>query len=314
MATLDRTARFALKIDPPEVMRWLLPKLDPDLAFTRWLDTEMIAFPGEPGRRCDTVAELVSRSGQAPPWALVVEVEARPRATIADRLLEYEGRLLRKLRHGPRRRDRYLVAGVLIFLTGRWRKLTLKMRLPGTDVGLRWKVQVLSLARESAAGTLERIGRGELGRSVLPWVPLMAGGGEAAAVQEWVRLASQEPDEQRRTDYAGLALVFAERAGCLPAWKQALEGFNMWESQVLKERENVVRLEGRLEEKRSDLLEVLRLRFQMEVPPDLTRAIREVTDLALLAGWFKAAVTVSSLEAFGAAVQAGPTPPAITDH
>src|SRR5439155_3243526 len=132
------------------------------------------------------------------------------------------------------------------------------MQLPGTDVGLKWKVEVVSLARQDAAGTLERIGRGELGRSVLSWVPLMAGGGEAAVVQEWVRLAGQEPDSQRRTDYAGLALVFAEWAGCLPAWRQALEGFDMWESQVLKERENV----GRLAEKRDDLLKLLRTRFQ----------------------------------------------------
>jgi glycosyltransferase involved in cell wall biosynthesis len=34
----------------------------------------------------------------------------------------------------------------------------------------------------------------------------------AAVLQEWLRLAQQEPDNQRRTEYAGLALVFAERA------------------------------------------------------------------------------------------------------
>src|SRR5437588_1916685 len=119
MAELDQAARFALKIAPAEALHWLLPELDPDLTFTRWLDTETIAFPGEPRRRCDTVAELVSRTGQSPPWAVVLEVEARPRSTILDRLLEYEARLLRKLRHGPHRRDRYLVAGVLILLTGR---------------------------------------------------------------------------------------------------------------------------------------------------------------------------------------------------
>src|SRR3954452_9758701 len=115
MAELDQTARFALKVAPAEALRWLLPGLDADLAFRRWLDTEPIAFPGEPRRRCDTVAELVSRSGQSPPWAFVVEVEARPRSTFLDRVLEYVARLLRKLRHGPRRRDRYQVGAAVIF-------------------------------------------------------------------------------------------------------------------------------------------------------------------------------------------------------
>ena len=95
MAELEQTARYALKVAPAEALHWLLPDLDADLAFTRWLDTETIAFPGEPGRRCDTVAELVSRSGKTSPWALVLEVEARLRSTILDRVLEYEVRLLR---------------------------------------------------------------------------------------------------------------------------------------------------------------------------------------------------------------------------
>jgi hypothetical protein len=78
MSELDATARYALQINPPEMVRWLLPGLDPDLGFSRGLDTEAIAFPGEPKRRSDTVAELTSRSGQSPPWALALEVESRP--------------------------------------------------------------------------------------------------------------------------------------------------------------------------------------------------------------------------------------------
>jgi hypothetical protein len=184
MAELDQTARFALKMNPAEVLAWVLGDLDPDLGFTRWLDTETIAFPGEPNRRCDTVAELVSRSGRSPPWALVLEVEARSRAAMLVRVLEYLARLLRKLRHGPRRRDRYLVAGVVLFLSGRRKDLKLHMQLPGTDVVLSCAFRAVCLAEERAAATLERIGKGELGRSILPWVPLMAGGDEAAVVQE----------------------------------------------------------------------------------------------------------------------------------
>jgi hypothetical protein len=308
MAELDQTARFALKIAPAETVRWLLPTLKPDLVFTRWLDTETIAFPGEPGRRCDTVAELVSRSGQSPPWALALEVEARPRATIVDRLLEYQSRLLRKLRHGPRRRDRYLVAGVVLFLTGRKHDLGLDMKLPGTELGMSWKAGSRCLAIRKAAVTLGRIGRGQLGRSVLPWVPLMQGAGEPAVVQEWLRLAGQEPDRERQRDYAGLALVFAERAGCLPAWKQSLERVDMWESQVIREWKNKGRDEGRLETRQDVLLRALRVRFRAEVPEDLAQQVRQTTDPEVLTRWFDAALVAQSLEAFRSVVQAGETP------
>ncbi len=306
MAELDQTARYALKLAPTEAVRWLLPDLDEDLVFARWLDTETIAFPGEPGRRCDTVAELVSRAGRSVPWALVLEVEARPRAAILDRVLEYKARLLRKLRHGPHRRDRYLVAAVVIFLRGRKQDLTLQMRLPGTGVGLDVTVRVMSLARQSAAETLERIGRGEWGRSILPWVPLMATGAEAAVVAEWVRLAAAEQDVQRRTDYAGLALVFTESAGRLSIWKQALEGFDMWQSEVIREWKTA----GGLEAQRSSLLKVLRARFQPELPADLAQRIEQTTDLNLLTRWFDAALAMPTLDAFRSAIQAASPPTA----
>ncbi len=91
----------------------------------------------------------------------------------------------------------------------------------------------------------------------------------------------------------------------------------MWESQVLKERENVVRLEARLEarleERRSALLKALRVRFQAEVPADLLQRIEQMVNLEVLARWFDASLREPSLEAFRATVQAGPTP-APTDN
>ena len=298
MAELEQTARYTLKVAPAEALRWLLPDLDADLAFSRWLDTETIAFPGEPGRRCDTVAELVSRSGAAPPWALVLEVEARLRSTILDRVLEYEVRLLRKLRHGPRRRD-YQVAAVLILLSGQRGDLKLGMRLPGTKLGLRSRAGTRSLARQRAADTLARIDRGELGLSVLPWLPLMAGGGDPATVQEWLRLARRETVAERRRDCAGLAKVFAERTGWLPVWKEALETFDMWQSQVIKEWKDA----GRQEEKRNDLLMLLQARFKAEVPADLSQTIQQTDDLGTLSQWLLAVLEVASLDEFRSRMQ-----------
>jgi hypothetical protein len=256
------------------------------------------------------VAELISRGGTSPPWAVALEVEARRRSTILDRLLEYLSRLLRKLRHGPHKRDRYLAAGVLLVLSGRKPKpVALQMQLPGTDLELKWKAEGFYLAAQDAAATLGRIARGELGRSILCWLPLMVGGGEAATVQEWKRLAEQEPNEQRRKEYAGLAAVFAEWVGRLPVWRETLEGLTMWESQMLREREKAVELRT----SRSALLRVLRARFQAEVPADLTQAIQQMTDSETLSRWFDASLDASSLDAFRAAIQGGGNPPTQTN-
>jgi hypothetical protein len=53
------------------------------------------------------------------------------------------------------------------------------------------------------------IAGGTLPRCLLAWIPLMQGGGEAVNVQQWLEVARQEPDSRRRSDYGGLALVFA---------------------------------------------------------------------------------------------------------
>jgi len=294
MAELDQTARYALKLAPAEVIAWVLADLDADLTFASWLDTEMIAFPGEANRRCDTVAELVSRSGNSPPWALVLEVEARPRAKILARVLEYRARLLRKLRHGPRRRDSYLVAVVVFFLCGRRDNLTLQARLPGTDIGHDDRVRAICLAGQQAGTVLERIGRGELGWSVLIWVPLMAGASEAVVVKEWVRLAKEEPDAQRRSEYAGLALVFATWAGHGTIWKQALEGFNVEKISIVEEWKDSAQREAY----RKSLLVVLKRRFHVEVPPDLSKTIQQTTDSSVLFQWLDEALQTESLEAF----------------
>src|SRR4051812_42801308 len=115
---LDTTARYAIKLAPMQTLRWVEPELSADLDFSGWLDTEMIAFPGEPRRRCDTVARLLSRSGGEPPWAMALEVEARPRSAIEGRLVEYLLRLFRKIRYGPEK-DPYQIAGALLVLTGK---------------------------------------------------------------------------------------------------------------------------------------------------------------------------------------------------
>src|SRR5262249_53947843 len=131
-------------------------------------------------------------------------------------------------------------------------------------------------------------------------VPLMRGGSLPAIITEWKRLAGQEPDGPLRATYAGLSLVFAEAAGNLVEWQKGLEGWNVWESQVIRGWMEEGAARATLATRRQVLLQVLRVRFQAEAPEDVKRAVEGTTDLEILSRWFDAAVTAASLDDFRA--------------
>jgi hypothetical protein len=123
---------------------------------------------------------------------------------------------------------------------------------------------------------------------------LMHGGGEAAIIQQWLDLAHQETDSRRRSDYGGLALVFADAAGCRKDWKEALKGWNMIESQQVLEWI----AEGRVEGEANALLRVLARRFPPGATPEMIAVIRATQDLERLEAWLDTAATADSLDAF----------------
>ncbi len=297
MPLYDQTARYAMKLDPAGFLRWLLEGIALELTFTRWLDTQTIPFPGEAERRCDTVAELVRRDSLGPPWALVAEAQTEPDPDILARLLEYVARLWRELRHGPHRRDRYLVAGTLVSLTGSGPAAEVDMILPGPGgLGFRWRHGGRVLANEDAAGTLARIEAGELTRALLPWVPLMAGGGDANVIAHWRRQWEAEPDRRRRGDYGALARIFAELTGWKEAWHRALGDWNVEESQVVNEWIAQGRSQGLAAARRDMLLRLVRAKFPGQVPAEVSGAIEAQADADVLSRWYDLALAAASLE------------------
>ncbi len=142
-----------------------------------------------------------------------------------------------------------------------------------------------------AVTVLRAIRRGQVTRAVLPWIPLLTGGDEPIIMKRWKELAALEPDSRKRSDYGALALVFAEAAGRHAAWKQALEGWNMIESQQVLEWQQ----EARVAEAAQKLLRLLELKFTT-VPPELADKIRATTELVILNDWFDAAVPARSLK------------------
>jgi hypothetical protein len=277
----------------------LLPRAPAGLGFRRWLDTQSIPFPGDPDRRCDTVAELIDADGLRPPWAIIVELSTRPDPDLTDRLLEYLARLRRELRHGPHGRDRYLLGAVVVYLTGSPPDPSLDMALPGQDdVALSWRVRPVPMAREDAVAMLAGIEDNRVSRALLPWVPLMRGGGEPDAILTWKRLAEAEPSAEHSRILGALAATFAEAAERGPAWRQALEGWNVEEGPWLREMRIAAELKGR----RESLLRVLQVRFTRDVPGPMLERIRTQSDTDELQRWFDLALTSPSLADFRAAV------------
>ena len=300
MGHFDQAARYTAKLDPPEFLRWLLPGLDPALAFQGWVDARTLPFPGERDRTCDTVAELLDATHSDRPWALVVELQSEPDPEILDRLLEYIVRLRREVRQGPDRRVQYATAAALLNLTGPLQPDVQDMALPcGAEVRLRFRPLVRTLRDDDSAATLRGIGAGSVGRCILPWIPLMHGGGDLDTMEEWKRLGGLGPDSRLRSVCGSLALVFAELAGRETEWKRSLEGWNVRESMVVNEWI----AEGEAKGRRAALLQVLQARFRGKIPSDLMTTIEGASDADELSRWMPLAVTADSLDAFRAAIQ-----------
>ena len=132
----------------------------------------------------------------------------------------------------------------------------------------------------------------------------MHGGGADVIITEWKRLAEQEPDAVLRSAYAVLALTFAELTKGLVAWQQALENWNMQESQTMLGWIRKGEHAGELRRMRAVLIRTLEVRFQAEIPSDLKAAVEGTNDLSILARWFDAALISPSLVDFRATMTA----------
>jgi hypothetical protein len=195
------------------------------------------------------------------------------------------------------------VVVVLLMLTGKMSEAGLRLEVEGIGGFVGVKPVVVNLCDETAVTTLADIAAGRLGFIVLPFVPLMAGGGELALIEEWKRVALREPDAAKRALYRDLALVFAELAKELVNWQRALEGFEMQESTVIQGWINRGVQKGAIEQQRRDLLGFISARFEDPVPEPIRLAIEGTNDPTILTQWIKAAATATTLAEFRATMR-----------
>src|SRR5262249_20512270 len=176
------------------------------------------------------------------------------------------------------RQHKYHVISVVLNFTGPEQPREFDTRDPDLDgAGIHLRVFQVTMREQDAGETLARIAADPTLRAVLPVGPLMRRGDEAGIIEEWKRLAQAEPDQRRRSDYAGLALVFAELTNRRPLWAQALEGWNVKTSQQV--------LEWQADRQRIDLLRLMGLRVRVPVPGGLVHRINQLTLPGPLAPW-----------------------------
>src|SRR5262249_16928866 len=155
----------------------------------RWLDTRTTPRPEDPELTGETVAELEAVAAPAPPWLFPVEFQTEPDPDMFGRLLCQGGQLWQDHRPDPLAGSRHQLGMAVVNLAGTRQSAPAPRlyQLPcQDDVMFALKVRERYLAEEPAADLLERVGRDELSRGLLPFVPLMHGGGDTGIIERWL--------------------------------------------------------------------------------------------------------------------------------
>ena len=289
MNDFDQASRFQVKTYHQAHIDWLFPGTAPAMRWSRWLDSQSAPRPGEPDRRCDTIAELVHREGLTHPRAVVIELFTQSDTEALDRTGAYLWRFRRDLRHGPHDKDKYPFVAALLFLTGRCAEREVVADLPDEeDVVNILKPRILELAEQDAVAFLDAIDHNRLSPVLLAWVPLMKGGQKTETAERWANLAQRLSESERR-NAASVASIFADLTEARPVWESLLEKITMNESTYLRE----IRTKTRLDLQRDVLVRVLRTKLSGDELAKAIARVEEQKDLATLSRWFDLALTMS---------------------
>ena len=272
----DKACRYLLKLDSQWMLAWLLGIPRSEIGFIRWMDTRRLSFPGQPDRTCDTVAHIQRLDDNHRSWALVVEFNIEADALMFGRLLNYRGSLWIEEKPTQERGDRFALGALVINLTG----VGTTSRLyswPSAGVESALTVRECNFSTLQATKVLEDIATGVAPLSALPWIPLMQGGNELDIIEKWKELAATEPVSLRRADYGALAMVFASHAKQHHVWKSALKEWNMFESEVVNEWQDM----ARRQQAANSVLMILQDKFG-KLPADLPNHLQAIDDLSVL--------------------------------
>jgi hypothetical protein len=118
----------------------------------------------------------------------------------------------------------------------------------------------------------------------------MRNGSLAGNIADWLALVGRVPSNRYQGDIFRIAPVFAELAGTVREWRQALKEVDMLESQVIKEWTKEAREEERVLVLRATLLRLAEKRFKGELTDEDRQMMSTQDSPLVLSEWFNAAV------------------------
>jgi hypothetical protein len=185
----------------------------------------------------------------------------------------------------------------LVYLQGVCPESVVDMTLDG-GWGTRHTTLVWNVAGDSASAALDALSAGTSTWGILFWIPLMSGSDDPAVLARWHEFASRVDNNRIRADLLRIALVFAELAGRLAVWSDAMKEWTMIESQLVLAWTADARRESDLTARREFLLTTLKERFAIPLPEEVVAVINQQVSVEMLRDWFRAALHVPSLDAF----------------
>jgi hypothetical protein len=303
VGVFDQAGRYATLADAESVVARLLRDELVKLRFREWLDSRTTPMPGDRDRTADRVAALEDERASERPWLVVFEFQSRHDADKLDVTLAEAARLRIEVRHGEDRQGKYRVAVGMVYLRGTCPEVTLDMTLP-SGRGTRHSVFAWNVAEDDALAALDDFASARTTWGILFWVALMKGGSNAEVIRLWLILVRTVPVASRRAELCHIALVFAELAGCLVAWQDALEGAEMeTESQVVNAWIAKAEQRKELETMRAALIRMLERKFPGQVTAEVLATIKQQPGLALLQAWFDEAIDAITFADFVAVLR-----------
>lgn len=278
MNDYDKAGRYQIKRDPTGCFRWLLKRSD--VVFRAWLDARRVALPDQGDLTNDLVAALENDDALE---GICLELEAEARADAVTRLLGYLSRIWSE----PGTSESLplaCVSGVILDLTGHSPAQELVLRSVLAP-GCRLELTVLrrQLADEDGPTLVRGVAAGEVSPWLLPWVPLMQGGGDSAIIGQWLQVAERHiTDTQDRAALGMLTLTFAALARCEAVWRRGLRGWNMKTAPIFDEARAEGRAEGLVQGIRATVLRLGREKFGKAPNKKQRKTLDDLVDLDLL--------------------------------
>lgn len=308
MGMFDQGARYACRVHPSVVARKLLRQVRERLSFGQFHESKTNPLPGQRERIADSVLALDNLGAPSAPCLMLLEFQSRHDEDKLQTTFVSVAHLRADVRHGPDRKGRYEVFAGLVYLQGKAVETEIGMALTDADgkqvAGSHHQALLWEVGEDDADAALAEVGADFAGWwGLLFWVPLMRGGSLAQNVTKWLSLVTQVTSQRHRADLGQIALIFAELAGTLREWREALEGFDMEDSQVVLEWTAKAREEAEVVALQRTLLRLAQKRFKGELKDEEKEMISSQESKDVLAAWLDAVVEQATYADFRAVLR-----------